>query len=1009
MSESINNNPPLRQENSSQEVSIAPKNVFLLNKQFLYIVGIFLLLFVFLTFLTLKLNFANRKNISTAEYLSIVSHTPFVESKSTKPRIVMKFNFPVEAHHAEEFFYLSPFVEGQLVQGSGPNEIVYEPKVSFPAGARVAVTLKSGLPSESGRRLANDYSFFFDISHDSGSVVFTNNDMAGKFMSFQRSKGADITLKVGSEIAEPKVVVYKANLNLLLQNMTYIKDTNYGSPNEGQYAEEVVDTKNLKEVKQYVDVKDGDKLNFEGDLGLYLFQALEGTNVISSVWVSLNDTGIHLRQDDKKVYLAAQNLESGSTEDGIDLKFYQMQMEPRTLATHTLSNIQEYPFDISERLDLVVGIKGNEIIIVPVALPNSQAEIRSIKDLNRKYQIFVYTDRPVYRKGAEVSYRGVVREDNDAIYLRPGIKKVRVYSTNSSSGFIFDELVDVGENGVFYGVFEIPKELIGNYFSFSVTTNLDKGKQDYQGGASFEVYDYIKPEFGLDVAIDDKEYIKSEQIPARIFGKYFNGTPYANKKVNVTVFSKDYYETEKAVYNSSFRLNGWGGMCGGGGFGDEYYGQVVQAKKEIELDDKGEAEIIFNTGDLVSSLSQDVTFLVEKIDSSGNSLVGAKSAIVHQGEFNVFYRPSPSRIDYNSEFKIPFYAENLNGQKLGDKKFQYEIYFDEWNADNNKSDRNVIKAGEVLTNEDGSGMVIDKVENNSGNLDSKYYYIAVSSKDNLGNRIETRKGVLFVPQSPQFSKYYDPEIALGQTLLKITSLKSSLNFDDEAELLINSPADMKVFVTFERGRVYTPQWLELKKGENTFKFKVISEYMPSISPTFSLFYDGQYYIEGLSLNVPALSKLVNVTLNADKEKYKIGDTAILTITTKDDKGNLIPSDVGVGIVDKAIYALRKDATSPIHSSFYFFRGRNVNTSSSLTWIATYNWGGRGGGGGGGETFLKDTDTLFWNPNLKTGTDGTVKVEVPVGDTKTTWRVLVYASTEDTKLGQESLDFLVGSN
>lgn len=1009
MSESVNSNPPLKQDGTFQEFTASnKKKVPYLNKQFLYILGIFILLLVFMTFLSLKLNFGFSVSRPTAEYLAIISHTPFAESKSTRPSIVLKFNFPVEAHHAEEFFHLSPYVDGRLIQGSSPNEIIFEPSVSFPPGAKVAVTLSSGLPSESGKRLANDYSFFFVISHDSNSVVFTNNDMTGKFMSFQRSKGTDITLKVGSEITEPKVVIYRASLDLLLHNITYIKDTNYGIPNEGKYLEDTIEANDLKEIKEYLNVKDGDKINFEGEKGLYLFQAKEGESVISSVWVSLNDIGIHFRQDDKKIYLAAQNLGNGSPESDVELMFYQMWEKPKILAIHTLGNIQEYPFDIAERLDLVVGRKGNDVIIIPVAIPNSQAEIRNINNLNNKYQIFVYTDRPVYRKGAEVSYRGVVREDNDAIYLTPDVKKVRVYSTNNLSGFNFDEIVDVNEKGIFYGDFTIPNDLVGNYFSFSITTNLDKSKQDYQGGASFEVYDYIKPEFGLEVKIDSEEYIKSETIKAKISGKYFDGTPYSNKKVDITIFSKDFYETEKAVYNSSFRLNGWGGMCGGG-FGDDYYGQIVQGKKEIELDNNGEAEIVFDTKTLDSPLSQDVTILAAKTDSYNNNIVGAKNAIVHQGEYNVFFRPGPSRMEYGSAFKLPFYVETLNGQKLGYQKFEYEIYFDEWTAGSNKSIRNVVKAGEVSTNSEGNGIIVDKIDNSSGKLSDRYYYISVRAGDNLGNRIEGRKGMLFVSETNKFSRYYDLGSASNQTLLKITSTKSSLSLEEDAELTISSPADMNVFTTFERGRVYSPQWLELKKGENVFKFKVLSEYMPSISPTFSLFYDGQYYIEGLSLNVPALSKLINVTLTADKEEYKIGDTAILTITTKDDAGNLIPADVGLGIVDKAIYALRKDATSPIHSSFYFFRGRNINTSSSLTWIATYNWGGGGGGGGGGETFLKDTDTLFWNPDLKTGTDGTVKVEVPVGNTKTTWRVVVYASTEDTKLGQQSLDFLVGSN
>src|SRR3990172_2052274 len=133
---------------------------------------------------------------------------------------------------------------------------------------------------------------------------------------------------------------------------------------------------------------------------------------------------------------------------------------------------------------------------------------------------------------------------------------------------------------------------------------------------------------------------------------------------------------------------------------------------------------------------------------------------------------------------------------------------------------------------------------------------------------------------------------VDQTILKITSFSSSLKVGEAASLEIIAPGDMTVFGSFERGRVYTPSWIELKKGVNTFNFDVLPQYSPSITPTFSFFYQGEYFIEGLSLNVPALHKLITVEINTDKEKYNPSDTAIITITTKDRAGNFISVDAG---------------------------------------------------------------------------------------------------------------------
>jgi len=999
---SVNASPPPQNLFSKSIAKISEKFAYR-NK--VYVPKIAFFVFSLLLLISVALFFqlkypSNQFKGRQVEYLAVISASPRGTVSSSKPKISVKFNLPVTAHHVEEYFSVSPFVEGDLIQGSSPEEIVFGPKSSFPRGAYVTITLKNGLPSDPGKKLLNDYSFSFSISYDANLVTFTSKNWSGKFMSFQASRGTDITLKVGSEIASPTVKVSKADIQMLLENLVYNVKTNYGTPKEGEYAEKLIDTNKLKILQEYKDVKDGDKVNFKGNNGVYLFQAYEGESVINSIWVTLNDTGIHLRQDDKKIFLAAQNLDSGKPEGGIDVTFYRLEENPKVLAIHTLSGIQEYPFAYPERLDLVVGRKNDDVMIIPVEIPNSQAEIRLTQSLDEKYQIFLYTDRPVYRSNAKVSFRGVLRKDNDALYELPDKQKVRVY-TGSDSNFKFDKEFEVTEGGIFYGEFTLPENVKEGTRYLFTTTNLDSSKFFSEGYTYFDVFEYKKPTFGLDIEVSESELVHSEKTTAKVIGRFFNGQPFRNQKVKLTIYSRDYYETEKAVYNTSFKLNGWGGMCGGGGF-DEYYGQPIGEPREIELDKNGEARLEFSTDELKSLLSQEITYVAEKTDDNGNKIVAAKSAIVHQGEFNVFFRPGPGRIAYDQEFTLAFYAEDLNGQKIADKDFSYEIYEESWKA--NQAERKIIKSESVKTDENGFGVFKEKLGKDGSN---KYFYVSVKTQDSLNNKIEARKGILFFNKDEEREFPTLSSSGVDQTILKITSFNSSLKVGDAVSLEIIAPDDMTIFGSFERGRVYTPSWIELKKGVNTFKFDVLPQYSPSITPTFSFFYKGEYFIEGLSLNIPALHKLITVEVSTDKEKYNPGDTAIITVTTKDKDGNLLPVDIGAAIIDKAIFALRKNAAPPLHSSFYYFRNRSTNTSSSLTWIATYDWrDGRGGGGGGFEAFLKDSDTLYWNPSLKTGDDGQVKIEIPVGQTETTWRVLIYASSDDTKVGQSSKDFLV---
>jgi len=964
------------------------------------------------TFLFLRLLYLQKTaKIASLPALVVVSTSPSGNIRSTTPKIVINFNLPVTAHHAESYIYVSPITSGKFTQGDNPKQIIFSPTSPYKPGTYINVTLKAGLPSESGKRLLFDHVFNFNVDFDVASIHFVNGNWDGKFMSFPQDKGTDITVKVGAEIKSPKIKIFRANPDTLLQSLVYRSNTDNKSntPYYGEaYLELPVDTDKLKLVEEKSDIADGYQINFTNPTGIYLLEGLDSDdNVLAKTWIALNETAIHMRQDDKSVYLAAQNLATGDPESDIDVSFYTLGDKPQITGKHTLSGIQQYPLEFPQRLDLILAQKGKDTMIIPVSLPNSQAEIRTYRDLSKTITGIIYTDRPIYKPGDKIYFRGIIRTDNDGIYGLPQPKKIKVSSPSYSDPKVknsLDQIVDVKDNGTFAGELVIPKDAAPSQYNYLFATTDILTQQNYSGvSTNFEVSKYIKPPYELSVSIEKPEYTKGDKVVATISGKFFNGKPMTGETVDYALYKRDYYETEKAVYNSSFRLNNWGGMCGGGSFGDEYYGVQIYFGKplgpSITLDKDGKARVEINTADLVDEVSQEVTLVAQKLDPNQNKIVSAKGAIVHQGEYNIFLKPGPTQGSSGDTFPVQFYAESSGGSKIS-QGFTYEVTSQAYSS-NNTPQKTIIKNGTTTTDGSGNGTISFSIDS----ANPQYYLLTISGKDSKGNVISASRNIYIQSQAP------DRQISPGrdsnqQVVLKISSATNNLTPGQDATLEINSPQDLKVFTTFERGRVYNPQWLDLKKGPNTFTFSVPDSYMPSITPTFSFITNGEYHIEGLALNVPAMKKLITVETSTDKPQYNPGDTALVTILTKDANGNFISSDVGIAIVDKAIFTLRKSFTPPLHSSFYFFRARSTNSSSSLHWIANMFFGGGGGGGGGGELLGKDVDTLYWNPDLKTGSDGRITVSVPVGSSETTWKIVSYASTTDTQLGQAENEFLV---
>ncbi len=523
----------------------------------------------------------------------------------------------------------------------------------------------------------------------------------------------------------------------------------------------------------------------------------------------------------------------------------------------------------------------------------------------------------------------------------------------------------------------------------------------YQSSSAyFEVIKYIKPEFEIKTAVDKTDYLRSDKMKFTISGNYFNGKPLQNKEIAYTVFTDNYYEVEKAVYNKNFNVTSLGGMCEGGAFG-EYYGSEYKTGV-VTLNENGEAILEVNPDDK-SLLSQKITLLAKVTDKNNNDIVSASNTIVHAGEFTIFFIPSAEKYVLGEEVIAPFYAESLEGGKKRDTSFSYKLVEYNNNYDNQQT---VIASGTVTSDEKGKGIVkftLPKDKKPGGKQ------LILSATDEKNNVIQNQKYLTFVTdedKEPTYVARWGNRIS--QTYLKISSNQNSFKVNDTVQLTVDSPKEMDVLLTFERGRVYAPGYIHLNKGSNSLDFKVNEDLSPSITVVFSFFAEGSYHTEGLSLNVPAMHKLLQINVTPNKKLYSPDETAELLITTKDANGTPVAAQMSVGIVDKAIYTLRKSATKPIHSSFYYFRPRRTNASSSLTGMGDQGGaGGRGGGGGGGSQG-SNADILYWNPNLRTDATGETRIPVSLLGHKTTWKVQIMGNTINNDVGQADAEFVVDS-
>ncbi len=932
--------------------------------------------------------------------------------KTTLPeKIEFTFSDDVSPVEFEKFFEIIPPTKGKFTTGFDNSVVVFTPDQPFARGAHILTHIGAGLHSLNHKTLLSPEIHTFDTELADSEVKFVTDQFIGRVMSFPSDTGFHISVKKASNLSQVQVTLYRSTqanlLNYLLYKSTTIRENGSSyTYTTDDYLTNFSPHSPKQEIEKF-DVKDSEfAKDFSLHSGIYYLEAKAQDGLpVGSVFLVVSKYGITVNQDDQRLF--ATTFEYGTSKAISDVPSYvgayNLEAVPTQLSTHVFTGIDEGMRLSDKRVDALIATINNETAFAPLRLPQSMASILSSDNLEKRYQIFVYTDRPIYQPDDTIYFHGTVRIDSDSLYkLPPAGTQVRVWSYDSDTPWV-DIVTTVDVHGNFWGQFKAPKTLASQNVSANryITANVYTGKKDQYGGfyTNFDVIPYTKPTFLISAKSEKSEYFSGDQLRFTVDGKKLDEKPLAGEAVKYTVYTKQFYEMEKAVYNTNFNVISQGGMCGGGDF-SEYYGEEVM-KSELRLDENGKGTVPV-TLDAKYDQSQEVVVVFEKTDDAGNVISSAATTVMHASDTSVFFPPSQRSYLPGQKVEIPVYAEKLSGEKLAGGQISFSVATRSYNG--NTETENVFATGSNATNGEGQTVFSFTIPKD---FKPQSFILTASYKDGSG-RVSKNSSYFYVsdPTDSFYSRLSSRWINdAAVTYLKMYVPKNSYKVGDTVQMTVVSPKEIDASFTLERGRIYEPKIVHLKAGANVVEFLVSTELSPSITPTFSFFADGTYHNEGLSINVPAMHRLLTVAVTTEKEKYAPSDTATLKVHITDANGSPVKAAFSLGVVDKAIYALRKNASPPIHSAFYFFRRRSTNSSSSLTWVGTLEWGGGGGGGGGGDGMgTRPVDTLYWNPNLETDENGDATIAVPIKNVEAAWRAQVIATTDRTDVGQSTVDF-----
>ncbi|MDT8305768.1 MAG: Ig-like domain-containing protein, partial [Anaerolineae bacterium] len=138
---------------------------------------------------------------------------------------------------------------------------------------------------------------------------------------------------------------------------------------------------------------------------------------------------------------------------------------------------------------------------------------------------YIYTDRPIYRPGDTVHYRGIVRSTDYARYGLPehetATVRVEYFSWYEPSQQLEEVTLPLDEYGAFSGEFSIPEDAALGEYQISLPV---EGPNE-NTWRRFTVAEYRRPEFSVTVTPGVTQTLRGEAVDVTVEARYFFGAP----------------------------------------------------------------------------------------------------------------------------------------------------------------------------------------------------------------------------------------------------------------------------------------------------------------------------------------------------------------------------------------------------------------------------------------------------------------------------------------------------
>jgi alpha-2-macroglobulin len=634
---------------------------------------------------------------------------------------------------------------------------------------------------------------------------------------------------------------------------------------------------------------------------------------------------------------------------------------------------------------------------------------------------YLYTDRPIYRAGDTVHFKGILRlRDGRGNVLPPKTtRRARMTINDAEGSTIYQESLPITLFGSFSG--KIPLDPGAKLGTYSMEVHLEPGEDvaPHYEPATFQVLAYRKPEFRVDVTFDAEEYFAGDTAHATVEGAYYFGMPMDRANVAWRALTTDYFFNRVTDGWYSFSLEG--SWC--------WY----DCQRETEMIASGEGTLGADGRFAFAvpmrlekeALSQVLSVDVDITDVS-NQVVSARASVpVHTADVYVGIRAEDYVVEPGDEATLALITVKPDGSPIGGRRVDLTVFERNWNTirkkgvdgqyyyDNEPTDRR-LSSNAVTTGPDGKAIarvVIPK---------GGHHRILAVVRDSRGREAKADASVY------AWSRTFINWPHSNSHRMTVLADKPEYEVGDTAKLLVQSPyqgSSISALVTVEREGLIKRTVIPIESSAQPIDVPITEDLIPNAYVSVVVIKPrvGETFNEhGLDTGAPAFRigyaklkvenapKGITVSVEPDKRRYLPGETVEVTLRTADHRGNPVSAELSLGAVDMSVLALTGFRVPDLLAVFYSDRGIGVRSAVNLLYLLErFKPGSKGGGGADPEERARGNfkDTAYWNPVILTDEGGTATVRFTLPDNLTTWQLLAIAHTRESLVGARATEIL----